>query len=62
MTGIQNPNREQKRMASYLNLDQDMPKTWPEDLISRLISIEAIDGRRELYREIGRLLSPDFRG
>lgn len=56
------PTKEQCRMASFMNLHPDMPETWPMEMLDRLIHIEKQDGREHLYRELGRMMSPDFRG
>lgn len=62
MRTLSTPTQNQARMASFLNLAPDMPETWPMETLDYLIYIERRDGSGGLYREIGRLLNPHFRG
>jgi hypothetical protein len=52
------PSDEELRMASFLNLDVNLPDTWPRDVLRRLIDLEVRDGRDALNREIRMLTSP----
>ncbi len=47
-------------IARCMNLDPGA-SDWPMDAINRLLAIRRLDGRREFYRELGLMMSPDFR-
>lgn len=46
---------ERNKVARYLNLDPDKPKTWPLDIIDGLIFIEHREGKEKMLEEIRKL-------
>lgn len=48
---------ERARMARFLGLDPRHHKTWPMDIIDRLIEIENTEGSIALKRELCKLVS-----
>lgn len=47
-----------RRMAQMMGLNPHNPSSWPDKLIAELIELEARDGRRALFIELGRLMTP----
>ena len=55
-----NPEEQKLYMAQVLGMNPATPDDWPVDTFDRLLAIRRVKGRPEFYREVGRMLSPDF--
>ena len=47
-------------VARALGLSLSAPDSWPIAIIDMLLSVRRFDGKKSFYREIGRMLSPEF--
>ena len=52
---------QRAHVARCMNLDPGAAD-WPMDAINNLLAIRRLDGKEAFYRELGRMMSPDFRG